>query len=84
VPGCPPRRQDAIAAPRGPRESGSQQACGFHFHLTRATGTGADVRQPWLRGRIAASMKSKLVRGGGRREIEEEMAVEEEVIRFPI
>jgi hypothetical protein len=42
------------------------------------------VRQPWLRGRIAASMKSKLVRGGGRREIEEEMTVEEEVIRFPI
>jgi hypothetical protein len=29
-------------------------------------------------------MKSKLVRGGGRREIEEEMTVEEEVIRFPI
>jgi hypothetical protein len=53
--GCPPRQQDAIAAPRGPGESDSQQACRFHYHLQWAAGKGADTRRPWLGRRIATA-----------------------------
>jgi hypothetical protein len=60
VSGCPPQRQGTIAAPRGPGESGSQQASAFHFHPIWMAGTGAGARRPWLGGRIAASTKLEL------------------------
>jgi hypothetical protein len=51
-----PQRQGAIAARRGPRESGVQQVCEPHFHPQWMTEIGAGAMWPWLGGSFATSM----------------------------
>jgi hypothetical protein len=57
--GYPHRRHDAIAAPHGLRENGSQQACVSHFHLKWMARIGADVRRLWQGRRIAARAEAE-------------------------